>query len=382
MSNTAPRITWTADLDQRVTSEYLARGMDAARIMVELTGRPMPEVSQLERCIARHTFNISYGTPSDGMLAHVPAASKAIIRRMQRNRGLLPATARTRRQTAAAPTATFPDPLTVRCIGVEVEFHRGRGSYRQRGEITDDLNDRGIPSYNLDRYDVSHTESTRTGKWIMKTDGTVTGGEIVSPILPGDGASLTATREVIRAVKASGARTGKGVGMHIHHDVRDFEQYDMMTLATNLRKVEDAMAAYLPTARSGRAQYGAQKLYSSEWDRIITNIDSGALLPDNARHSTHNRSGSGVSRYRFFNFSSVLTYGSVEFRALGNTLNPVKVRAWIEVGQALMGFSKYGLTFDGVQSPASMIAELTQQGFLAGHAAETFLAECAARAAS
>ena len=219
-----------------------------------------------------------------------------------------------------------------RCrIGVEVEFN---GPHVDRHVLASEITNRGIACLST-----GYGHQTQRF-WKMTTDATVSGGECVSPILPGDDTSIEQVREVIRLIKAHGGTTGRNVGMHVHLDVTQFRKRQLEALAHNLAACQDALAAFVPDHRwNGGNSYGATLLDDRQWDRIhgwIGSVDIGQ------RHrSRDNREQScPVGRYSAFNFNSLLTYGTVEVRLLGHTLNTIKVRTWIRVLQAIVVGSK------------------------------------------
>lgn len=130
------------------------------------------------------------------------AAGELTWRRWNRPRNMV--------RNAAAPARDGARPdgsLVARRFGIEVEFNQGTGGYSQRGDIVADLNAAGI----LAEVE-SYNHQTRP-HWKMTTDATVTGGELVSPIMAGDTASLDEVRDVLRIVKARGAESTQTVGI-------------------------------------------------------------------------------------------------------------------------------------------------------------------------
>jgi hypothetical protein len=169
--------------------------------------------------------------------------------------------------------------------------------------------------------------------------------------------------------------------MHVHHDITDFSQDDMRRVVRNLRHVEAAMASFVPSHRiDGSNSCGARLISDWGWNDLESYVNNGSLLPQNARRSTSNRHGGcPVTRYSSFNFNSVLTYGTIEFRLLGHTLNTAKVKAWIELGQALMKFTKEGGEFTRTMNATEMTDTLVASGHLSRWAARRFCQEVARR---
>lgn len=224
----------------------------------------------------------------------------------------------------------MPEPIPGRCrFGVEVEFNGG-----DRHNIAVAMQRDGIACLDTNYgHDVQRY-------WKMTTDSSVTGGECVSPILRGDDASIEQARAVLRLVKEHGGSTGKNVGLHVHLDITPFGTPELKTLAHNLRRAEMFFCGFVPDHRYNRTgdsfeSTWAKKITDSEWDAIqewVANIS-----PIEYHRSRANRAGScPVERYTSFNFNSLLTYGTIECRLLGHTLNTIKFRTWVRTLQALM----------------------------------------------
>ena len=217
-----------------------------------------------------------------------------------------------------------------RCrFGIEIEFDQGN-----RHDIMQMLQRAGICCL-----DTGYTHEV-TRFWKMTTDATVTGGELVSPIMRGDDESIDLVRQAIRLVKEGGGVTSRNVGMHVHLDVTQFTTAQLKALVKNLQRTEMLLAGFVPSHRyDGSNGCGASLMQGSEWDALhewVANVDAAER-----ERSRHNREGSApVTRYRSFNFNSLLTYGTVECRLLGHTLNTVKVRTWIRALQSIIEASR------------------------------------------
>jgi len=345
---------------------YAADGhLHGVRSYVESTvGYPNPTDSQLLLAIGTHGWRVGSNL-----------GDQSYQRRMARQGRPMP---RLGARGSLSPTGS-PAPArvsTARRFGIEVEFNSGtRGTYyrsndAQQADVVADMVAKGIPSYVESHY--THAVPT---SWKMTNDCTVTGGEFVSPILRVDDAGLNEVREAIRSIKAAGGAAGQGQGLHVHHDVTDFSQDDMGRLVRNLRNAERAILAYVPQYRyNGTGRCRANLISDQAWARYERAVQSGELAP------MANRAGRDHwNRYVSFNFCAVLVQGTVEFRALGNSLNPIKVRAWIELGSALVCWTKDGGTFTDRQSPESLVTTLVASGHLSGEAARVYRAEVTRR---
>lgn len=226
----------------------------------------------------------------------------------------------------------IPEPIPGRCrFGVEVEFNGG-----DRHSISVALQRAGIAC--LDQgYDHSVQRY-----WKMTTDSSVSGGECVSPILSGSDASIEQARHVLRIVKDGGGSTGRNVGLHVHLDVTPFGTPELKALAHNLRRAQMFFAGFCPDHRYNREGIGegwAKLMDDRQWDAIQNWV--AEISPIEIHRSRENRSGScPTERYVAFNFNSLLTYGTIECRLLGHTLNTIKFRTWVRTLQAVMEASR------------------------------------------
>lgn len=364
-STTTPRrpLRLTAAQNAHLHDLYAASGLVPCHVWAaNVTGRTDLTDAQLLLSIGTH-----------GWIAGTNLGDQSYQRRMARLGRGTPRLGRRGQMLAGTVTAA-----TVRHFGIEVEFNNPDSSYynsasstAMRNAIVADCTTRGVGSY----LDMVYGHRTPT-QWKMTYDTTTSGGEFVSPVLPVDDNSRNALREVLAAVKAQGGTHGPEQGMHIHHDVRDFSAAEMVTLVNNLRHAEAALLAYVPAARySGTTGRWSPMVGDYGWNRFDAEAARGVLVP-----GTNPRMREHYNRYQAFNMCAVLVQGSVEFRALGNTLNAVKVWTWVATGSALIAYTKAGNKFQGTQSPESLIQALTDGGFLAAAEGARFLAEVARRA--
>lgn len=283
--------------------------------------------------------------------------AQAAVRAHARRTGVDAPVTRTRRQIV--------NHLLNRRYGVEIEFAQGRMRYCQDTRTTAQaLVERGI-----DAVAESYNHATRS-HWKVTTDATVNGCEVVSPILRG-AEGWNQVKVVMEAIRSIGGTVDSTCGQHVHHDVTDFYTEAMVRLVSVLRRTQYALSGYVPVSRynSGGACRG-DLIREDEWAHIERCAVAGALRPGGDRSA---RESLAVSRYRFFNFNSVLTYGTVEFRAQGGTLNALKSRCWVAVGQALIEFARTGNTFDEPQSTRSMLDTLVAKGLLSSEMRTRFV---------
>jgi hypothetical protein len=233
--------------------------------------------------------------------------------------------------TADVPEVPQEAPEGRRRFGIEVEFN-GSGI---RSNVVREMLHRGVAcaerSYTHDvlRY------------WKLIDDGSVTGGEVVSPIMLGDDASIEEVLETIRSVKVAGGKTGSNCGMHVHIDVTDFNNTQLKTVAVNMQRAQRALEAFCAESRFNGDNSHCERYQTHDWEAIhewMGRVD----VSYRARTRDNREFAAPVGRYHGFNFNSLLTYGSIEIRLLGHTLNTVKVKTWIRVCQALFVASARG----------------------------------------
>lgn len=283
------------------------------------------------------------------------------------------AVARHARATQQAPRRAYARQArrtTCRRFGIELEFN----GYGLRTGIVAALQGKNIPAR------VENYNHDVTSYWKMTTDATVTGGELVSPIMSGTAESLEQVLECIRTIKDNGGTTGRNVGMHVHHDVNDFSGDDMERLVQTIRHLQNALAQYVPRHRyDGTNTYGARLIRDREWDLLEAAVNNGQLAPAGVRTRAARVGACPVSRYSAVNFNSVLTYGTVEIRLLGNTLNTAKVKTWVETTTAIFRAVKAGAGVTSPMTPQQMVDWLIQHGDLTPQTGARYVAVCAAR---
>ena len=257
-----------------------------------------------------------------------------------------------RRWSPAGLAAVAGSPF--RCFGIEVEFNTAHQA-SARTAIA-----RAMVAAGLD----THVDWARWHRapgvsgWHCTYDSTVSGGEIISDILDGSAASRDEVAAVLRIVRDNGGSAGQSQGMHVHHDVRDFTTADKVRLVDNLESCQDALLAFVG-ARTG-----------SHWCRPMTAGEFAAI-----RRTVAAGGAGGNDHGVAWNFGHLNGRGSVEFRALGNTLNGRKVRAWVQAGQAMMTATKAGHVFDPDTTVSEMLTVLRTHG-MSTWASDVFAARC------
>ncbi len=244
-----------------------------------------------------------------------------------------------------------------RAFGVEIECnYPGAPSmydrHPERARAIDSVL-RAMSAYDVHDRRLRYGWDGNTGGHQATLDTTVNGMEWVTPPLAGDDDSMVELRTAFAAIRDAGfthaSTDGYGHnGLHVSHNVNDFNAEDKSRLVGNLRNVADNLRAFNGSLR--QSSRWAQPLSAHDWDDMQRRINIGRPGMDDH----------GVE----FNFANVNSgqAARVEFRGWGNSLNFTKTRVWIRVGQAVMTATKAGVTIEAGLSQAAMIDLLKQHG--------------------
>lgn len=253
--------------------------------------------------------------------------------------------------------------------GVELEYNRA--------ERDDYISNYGCSPRNLAvalaeaGLDVRDEEWRSAGRreysqWVCSTDGTVSGGECKSPILRGAD-TITPVRTAMKTIARLGGHVrGSNAGTHVHHDVNDLDATELVKLIDNLAACSDALLAYIPEPRLRQHYCGLPELAHFK------------AVRNTALRERLSRGGGGNAgeRYRPFNFNSVLTYGSVEFRAHPGTLDSKRLEPWVAAGMAIVEFSRQRHDFGARQTPQSMMETFVDERLIHVDLARSFIKHC------
>lgn len=347
-----------ADANSSITyaERHLNEAWQDAALVLRETGRTYGQ-------IATHLNMTGRGSSAETARYAAIYACRAAARRRD---GTLDAVVRYRHRNTVTISAVA-GPLLNRRYGVEIEFSRGSmQSYYPTTDIAEALADAGINAVAE-----SYNHETRP-HWKVTTDATVSGGECVSPILTGN-AGYGELRDTMRIIRQAGANVDRACGTHVHHDVTDFDTDAIARLIRSMRHTQAAFAAYVPRSR-WNAGY-SRLLNDYAWDRLDRNVNEGTLFASNqGRRYPAAGFYCEVDRHMFYNFQSLGTYGTVEFRGHSGTLNAAKLRPWIAVAQALIEWVRQGNQFDQAQTVTSMLDTFTNADLLTEAMSRKFLA--------
>lgn len=203
-------------------------------------------------------------------------------------------------------------------------------------------------------------------EWVCSTDSSVTGGECKSPILRGADAIRDLGR-VMRTIRRLGGVVSEACGAHVHHDVTDLQQSELIFYVDNLAAVYDAVMTYIPEDREEESY--CQRLSLDDLELVRSDAARDLLKKGAQEYGQYERGA--------FNFNSVLSYGSVEWRAHPGTLDAKLLEPWIATGQALTEFSRLGHMFGAKQTPQSMMETFVGERLIHVDLARRFLKRCA-----
>lgn len=225
-------------------------------------------------------------------------------------------------------------------FGIEIEFDAGSGY--ENGEWDDDADsytdsalaqtffDRGwTPSPHQEEYHARYNSTSRShqGGWRFEQDGSVSGGEMISPILTDTQETWNTLRDVIQTVKDHGGVASRQVGAHVHVDTTTIQD-DVVKFTRLLRMFwifEDVLFRLAANPHRtgfhrGISYCAPNVLQTSGYEDLRT------LVRNNGTHTYA------------INTSSVTSYGvgHVEMRLWDGSLDPAVVQAHVKISVAMV----------------------------------------------
>lgn len=157
----------------------------------------------------------------------------------------------------------------------------------------------------------SHTAGT-DGYWVIKPDGSVAGGEVVSPILDEDDMQSVIT--VIEVMEAY-CESDEHCGIHIHVDASEMTFQNIRNLALETYNIEDILFDYCGVRRK-------RNTYCSPMDKSMAERISKAKTLDEIIDCYD-------SKYYGLNLLSIREHGTIEFRYFGAHFSPLLVIGYV-----------------------------------------------------
>lgn len=173
--------------------------------------------------------------------------------------------------------------------------------------------------------------------WNVVHDGSLSGrdnGEIVSPIL--EWADIEELQQVVRAVRAAGAKADRSCGIHIHVDGSRFDAKAITNLVKMVNKQERLIEHALQVDPARRSRYCRPiepeflARLERERPRSLDQVRAAWYGSPHARPERYHH-----SRYHGLNLNSLFYRGTVEWRLFNGTLHAGEVKAYVHLVLAI-----------------------------------------------
>jgi hypothetical protein len=173
--------------------------------------------------------------------------------------------------------------------------------------------------------------------WRVVRDGSLSGsynGEIVSPILSYD--DIEQLQDILRAVRAAGAKTDHSTGIHIHVDGSTFNAKSITNLVKFVFKQERLLEHVLGITPNRLGRY-CRPIEAAFLRRLEANPPTTMREVQAAWYGSHHARPERYhqSRYHGLNLNSLFFRGSIEFRYFNGTLHAGEVKAYLQLVLAL-----------------------------------------------
>lgn len=235
-----------------------------------------------------------------------------------------------------------------RTFGIEIEF-----TTASRETVARLMNEKGVNTY-VEGY--NHRTSNH---WKVITDSSC-GFELVSPPLKGR-EGLDQLQKACEALKEAGAKVNRKCGLHVHHDVNDYNAKQIANIFAVYIKLENTMDTLLPASRRGNNNPYCKSLFrGTSQQNILDKLKAVETIRDidNIWHT----------RYLKVNFQSYVKYGTVEFRQHSGTIEFEKIYNWILLTQQMVDMSAtpiqktYKAENDNLQSMRNILRLIPAKG--------------------
>lgn len=224
----------------------------------------------------------------------------------------------------------------MRRFGVEVEFGGSRSAALTA------IHRAGLGPATEHNY-MGHSDT----HWIVKSDASVSGGELVSPPLDFDDPDQRAQVDrAIAALTEAGCTTDPSAGIHVHIESRDMDAKQVAAVGRLFAKFEDAIyrlaSSGWNTMRPGATSY-ARRLTDSQKTGIARARNEAQLKRAYyGSDSTWHRGHGDPARYCGLNLHSHFYRGTIEFRVFNSSMNAERVQCYIAVCIALVQDARNG----------------------------------------
>ncbi len=236
-------------------------------------------------------------------------------------------------------------------FGVEIEF---TGITRRKAaETVQNIIHGSSSGADNSRYEVRTIEAPDGRKWKVMRDGSINPArnddtreymdeyrvELVTPILRYD--DIETLQEIVRALRAAGAKPNYSCGIHIHVDGANHTGASLKKLVEFFSNRQDLVYESL---QIGQRENRWCKKVSKNLNAAFKKDKSGDNLESLWYSSVNDGYYGGINhehynstRYHGLNLHAYFSKGTVEFRLFNSTLHAGKVKAYIQFCLALSG---------------------------------------------
>ena len=197
----------------------------------------------------------------------------------------------------------------------------------------------GTVSHLGTQYDAWGVKDAKGRTWKVVTDASLNAdrmhqAEVVSPILKAE--DIEELQQVVRAVRACGAKVDASCGIHVHLGANAFTPKAVTNLVKTVHKQEELIYEALKVAPTRKALYAKPVdegfLRRIESRRIASmddlNVAWYGSLNRNPEHYDR-------SRYAGLNLHNIWFRGTIEFRLFNGTLHAGKIKSYVQFCLAL-----------------------------------------------
>jgi hypothetical protein len=201
---------------------------------------------------------------------------------------------------------------------------------------------------NVEAHAESYNHTTRSS-WKIVPDGSVSWGEIVSPILTGE-SGYEAIRNVCRIANANGASVNQTCGLHVHIGVRHLRFEQLRSICSNWYKAQNVIDMLIASSRRGNPYY-AHRNTNANYHSAVT-IDTTTTATELQRAFCN-------TRYSKLNVECYTRQGTFEWRGHQGTTDARKINTWVTFLQRFVTASADGVILDDFTNSPLTEATLT-----------------------
>lgn len=202
-----------------------------------------------------------------------------------------------------------------RTFGVEIEFQGNRE------EVARLMNAKGVRAY------VEGYNHSTKNHWKLITDSSC-GYELVSPPLKGR-EGLEQLKKACEALKEAGASVDRRCGLHVHHDINDYDAKQIANIFAIYIKLEKTIDTFVPNSRRANNNTFCGSLFQGTSQQAILDKLKVVNSLEDIKRIWH-------TRYVKVNFQSYVKYGTIEFRQHSGTTEFDKMYNWILLTQQIV----------------------------------------------